>query len=191
MVILLVDDNPTDLALVSIALKRQCREELTLLQAESCHEAVALTETTEIHCIVMDQRLIGTQGLACVKKLRDLHWHGALVLLTNFADEHEAIESMHLGADDYLSKATINEELWLAIAKAIDRRKEVMRSEEKAQEKTEQLEALHTQLEELQKRVLTIRTEAATEEEAATSITDDLGKLQEKLERVLNRTPKP
>lgn len=133
MIILLVDDEPSDAFLVRHLLARH-DPDFTLLEATSCEETLAIVAKQTIDCIVMDQRLVGTSGSDCIKQLRENHYVGAFILLTGFADERTAVEAMKNGADDFLSKDHMHDELPMAIAKAIERRAEAVRMQIHAQE---------------------------------------------------------
>lgn len=140
MVILLVDDEPSDALLVRHLLATY-DPDFTLIEAASCEETLAIVAKQTVDCIVMDQKLVGTSGSDCIKKLRESHYVGAFILLTGFADERTAVEAMKNGADDFLSKDHMHDELPMAITKAIERRAEAVRMQNAAAKKDLEFDA--------------------------------------------------
>lgn len=148
MTILLVDDNPTDAQLVRATLVRQ-DSELTIIDAETCQDALRMADTAVMDCIVMDEQLKGVRGSECVKQLRAVKFSGAFGLLTGFPDTRQAVDAMLNGADFYLSKDDIQTGLLSSIRSAVARRQDAIRAQaaadKKEREYREELERLRDQ----------------------------------------------
>lgn len=147
MTILLVDDDPTDARLVREILVRQ-DPEITIIDAQTCDEALWIADTEHIDCIVMDQKLEGLQGSDCVRALRQKDYQGAFILLTGFSDPRTAVAAMKHGADDYLDKRDMWDRLLYAIRDAAGIRGEAVKKQREAIEKNRRLDERIDQLEE-------------------------------------------
>lgn len=73
--------------------------------------------------IILDIMMPGKDGLTVLKELRHLGIHTPVLLLTAKSDVADRIEGLDLGADDYLPKPFVMEEL-LARVRAMLRRRE-------------------------------------------------------------------
>ena len=73
--------------------------------------------------IILDIMMPGKDGLTVLKELRHLGIHTPVLLLTAKSDIADRIEGLDLGADDYLPKPFVMEEL-LARVRAMLRRRE-------------------------------------------------------------------
>lgn len=137
MTILLVDDDPADAALVRAILTRQ-DPDLAIISAERCEEALHIAETTQLDCIIMDERLKGVPGSECIKRLREQKYRGAFGLMTGFPDTKMAVDAMIHGADFYISKNDIQDGLVPAMQQAIARRQDAIRAQQAADAKDKQ-----------------------------------------------------
>lgn len=134
MTILLVDDDLTDARLVREILTRQ-DSDLTVIDAETCEDALRVADTAQIDCIVMDEKLVRTRGSECVEHLRQQGYIGAFILLTGFPDSKIAVDAMMNGADNYLSKDDVRAGLLAAIRKAVEKRHAATAMQHAAEEK--------------------------------------------------------
>ena len=77
-----------------------------------------------IDCVLYDLGLPDTQGLDGLKSLLERGAQAAIVVLTGFDDRSSGEKALVLGAQDYLSKGTVNDEsLARALRYAIARRR--------------------------------------------------------------------
>lgn len=155
MTILLVDDDLSDARLIREILERQ-DPELTIINADTCEDALRLADTETIDCIVMDQRLPGLQGSKCVAALREQGYQGGFVLLTGFADPYTAVEAMKNKADDYLDKGLIRERLLSAIRTAVSIRSDAVAKQKEAIAKNRRID---DRIEELERSILDLKRE--------------------------------
>ena len=99
--ILVVDDSEEWLATVESILKPSY--DLTLcLNPE---EAVELMKSQEYAMVIIDKQLPGTSGVEVLKKMRAINPGLPAIMLTGFADVESAVESIKIGASDYISKS--------------------------------------------------------------------------------------
>lgn len=101
--VLHVDDNDTDLELISIHLRRMSAD-IELVQTQDPHKALDLAEDLSVECIVSDYQMPQMNGLELLAHLRRLGHHQPFVLLTGQGSEAIAAEALRSGADEYFTK---------------------------------------------------------------------------------------
>jgi CheY-like chemotaxis protein len=101
--ILVVDDNPTNLKLVSQVLEFEGYEILTAIDAE---EAQVVLADTLPDLILMDIALPGMDGLTLTRKLKadERTRHIRIVALTAFAMKGDDQKAFDAGCDGYITK---------------------------------------------------------------------------------------
>lgn len=101
--ILVVDDNPTNLKLVSDVLESSGYE---VLKAEDAEAALVVLEQARPRLILMDIALPGMDGLTLTRKLksdpatRDIR----IIALTAFAMKGDDAKAREAGCDGYITK---------------------------------------------------------------------------------------
>ena len=107
--LMIVEDDPA----FSRTLRRSFeRRGYTVLTAAQLEELRALLE--EGHrpgFAVVDLKLGGSSGLACVQLLRSHDAETRIVVLTGFASIATAVEAIKLGASDYLAKPATTDDI--------------------------------------------------------------------------------
>jgi two-component system phosphate regulon response regulator PhoB len=118
--ILVVDDEPDIVALVVYHL---AKEGYRVSSASNGSEALATARRDRPALIVLDLMLPGLSGFEVLEQLRadDSTAGIAVLMLTARKEEHDRIEGLSLGADDYLTKPFSPQELVLRV-RAILRR---------------------------------------------------------------------
>lgn len=124
--VMIVEDNPLIVEFVEAHLRR---EELEVVIAESCQEAITQLGQRQPDLILVDVVLDDGLGYDLVRNIRSGGCDGSLsrfadipiVMLTARADEEDRLEGFRAGADDYVTKPFSPEELMFRI-KAILRR---------------------------------------------------------------------
>lgn len=101
--ILVVDDNPTNLKLVSNVLEL---EGYQILRAADAEEAQTLIATTPPQLILMDIALPGMDGLTLTRKLKadEKTRHIRVIALTAFAMRGDDKKAFEAGCDGYITK---------------------------------------------------------------------------------------
>lgn len=117
--VLLVDDEDSFRDILS--------EELTLIgfnmaTAATGEEAKRLITQENFDIILLDIKLPGMDGIATLKVIKDLSALSEVIMLTAYATIENAINSMKLGAYDYLTKPCKLEELEAIIKKAYEKK---------------------------------------------------------------------
>ncbi len=94
--------------------------EYDVQEASDGLEAVKIALSHHLDLILMDVRMPNMDGIHAVKEIRRLKKQAKIVMLTTFADEDYALQSLKLGANGYILKDADRESLMLSIKKALD-----------------------------------------------------------------------
>jgi DNA-binding NtrC family response regulator len=142
--VLVVDDEQDNLDVIRFNFRRAH----PLLFAKSGAEALALLQTTDVACIVSDQRMPGMTGLELLKAARALKPDLVNLLLTAYADVPTLAEALNEGlVYRYIAKPFSSEELGLCIRQAVERHhlvRENRRLVEQLEARTQMLEQEET-----------------------------------------------
>lgn len=148
MNILLVEDNLAEARLLKEVLKGAILSRFNLAHVKRLGEAIATLETESFDVVLLDLTLPDSEGLASLDSLIQHAPSLPIVVLTNTNDDELAIESVRHGAQDYLMKRQINQEILVrSLRYAIERKQaaEALREaneilEKRVQERTAALE---------------------------------------------------
>ena len=111
--ILVVEDEP----IIRSALRRLLeRHHYQVSEAGAVHEALEQHELSEFDLIISDLRLPGEPGTALIKHAGKV----PVLIMTSYASLRSAVDSMKLGAVDYIAKPFEHEEMLQAIARIIE-----------------------------------------------------------------------
>jgi signal transduction histidine kinase len=135
--ILLVEDNPGDARLLRETLRDAEDLPTELTHVDRLDAAIQRVGTRDIDVVLLDLSLPDSQGNDTVRRLTAASPHMPTVVLTGTYDEALGIESVRLGAQDFLVKGQTDPRLLTrAIRYAIERK----RAEELLQQANAQLE---------------------------------------------------
>ena len=115
--ILVVDDEPADLGLVSRALEKLDHEVIT---AGTVKEALKLVRSKQPDVAVLDVMLPDGNGLGMLKSIRTIDERLPVIFVTSSSESATAIQAMKLGALDYLVKPIDIVELRKVVARALE-----------------------------------------------------------------------
>jgi DNA-binding NtrC family response regulator len=117
--ILLVDDDAAFRHVMSGELRRLGHDVQT---ASTGEEAIRVAEQLDPAVVLMDLRLPGMDGLSAMKAIRARNPAAEIIMLTGNGTIDTAIESIRVGAFDYVIKPCPLEELHIRIQRAMERR---------------------------------------------------------------------
>jgi DNA-binding NtrC family response regulator len=118
--LLLVDDD----RLVLDGMAGWLREKgFAVSEAATCRQAVDLIDSTAFDLVLADIRLQDGDGFEILAHCRANHPETTVVLITGYANAETGVEAIRLGAFDLLTKPLIDEELELAINRALSQRR--------------------------------------------------------------------
>ena len=117
--ILLVDDDAAFRHVMAGELKRAGH---TVAVASTGAEAIQKCQEIEPEVVLLDLRLPGMDGLDVLKTIRERHPSSEVIMLTGHGTIDTAIDSIRMGAFDYVIKPCPLDELQMRIQRAIERR---------------------------------------------------------------------
>jgi len=114
--ILIVDDNPTNLKLVTYLMQQSGYDVTT---AADANDAMASIRTTPPDLILMDVQLPGIDGLELTRRLKADPATKPIVIIavTAYAMKGDQEKALIAGCDDYVTKPIDTKELPLTVAK--------------------------------------------------------------------------
>ncbi|MDH3541592.1 MAG: sigma-54 dependent transcriptional regulator [Desulfobulbaceae bacterium] len=115
--ILVVDDEPNYLIVLSELLKEEGFEVMT---AQSGEDGLKIVADTDLDLVITDMRMPGMDGLELLKAVKLYNKDLPVMMITAFGEVEKAVVAMQAGAYNYLVKPFNNEELLLNIRKAIE-----------------------------------------------------------------------
>jgi DNA-binding NtrC family response regulator len=119
--VLLVDDEEEFVE--TLAQRLEVRE-FDVTTALNGADALERLEHEEVDLVILDLQMPGVDGIAVLRKIKELKPLIEVIMLTGHATVETAIEGMKLGAFDFLIKPTETEELVEKINRAFGRKAE-------------------------------------------------------------------
>lgn len=128
--ILVVEDNPTDSALVRAYLCDMPGWNYELESVENLNEALTILCKQDFDIVLLDLSLPDSSGIETVRTMIGKHPRVAIVVLTGVQDEQLALQAVRYGAQDYLDKKQLSPVvLRRSIAYALERKKNTREKE--------------------------------------------------------------
>jgi len=90
------------------------------VQAEDGATALAVVADPTIGVVVLDVRLPDMDGIQVLAAIREMRPELSIIMLSASTDQEIVLEALRLGACDYLAKPLHDEELALAVGRALD-----------------------------------------------------------------------
>jgi DNA-binding NtrC family response regulator len=116
--VLVVDDEEPLRHVLDLLLRR---EGMNVLHAQSGEEALEVLGREEVDVMLCDVRMPGMGGLALVEWTREHRPAMTVIVMSAFGSVELAMEAMHRGAYDYISKPFKQDEVVLSLRKATER----------------------------------------------------------------------
>ena len=101
--VLLVDDHPV----VIEGLRKLLATTDDIVVTGETHDAAGAIEQARAlrpDVILLDLRMPGASGVQAIRRLRELEWPGAILMLTSYGDQAYVRQAIEAGADGYLLK---------------------------------------------------------------------------------------
>lgn len=122
--VLVVDDEGAIRYSVSKTLQRIGYE---VEEASSGEEALEMLAKRDYDVILTDIRMPGLTGVDLLKRIKDISPDGIVILMTGYASLGTAVESLRLGAHDYLIKPSSSQDIRQSVARGIERARNLRR----------------------------------------------------------------
>ncbi len=126
MRILIIEDDP---AIVRVLRRGLGAHGFMVITAESGEDGVRLAAIEQVDVVLLDIALPGLDGHQTLARLRTLRQDLPVLMLTARDDVQNKVSALEAGADDYLTKPYVLEEL-VARIRAMTRRSDQARSSE-------------------------------------------------------------
>src|SRR6185369_1934125 len=118
--ILIVDDEEMIRDLLSSAL---IQENYVCLQAANVDEAFSILGNQRVDLVISDIMMPGRSGVELLRDLKKIDAEIAILMITGLSDMNTAMECIHLGADDYITKPFGISRVILTVRNLIDKRR--------------------------------------------------------------------
>jgi two-component system, NtrC family, response regulator PilR len=115
--ILLVDDEPSILSVLSTLLKAENYDVTPALGGEKAREVL---EQNRFDLMLSDIRMTPVNGMELLKTAHEKYPHMAVIMLTAYGSVETAIEALKLGAFDYVTKPFKVDELLITVQRALE-----------------------------------------------------------------------
>ncbi|MFS0555901.1 sigma-54-dependent transcriptional regulator [Brevibacillus sp. 179-C9.3 HS] len=114
--LLIVDDEPSICVSLSFALE----DDYHIWTAHDADAALAIVHTEEIDCVLLDQSLGATSGLALLPQVKALRPEITVIMMTAYGTIESSVEAIKAGAYHYLTKPLHLEEVKHLLDKAME-----------------------------------------------------------------------
>jgi two-component system response regulator AtoC len=118
--ILIVDDEKNFRTVLGRTIQDAGFDGVTVTEAENGDDAVAFVKKEQPNVVLLDIQMPGTSGLEAFQKMKDAQPKLLVIMMTGAGTTDTAIESMKLGAFDYLTKPFETARIKDVIRKALD-----------------------------------------------------------------------
>src|SRR5215510_9321085 len=118
--ILVVDDEPGMRKSLAIMLRR---EGYSITEAGDGKEAIAHLERDVFDLVIADVRMDNVSGFDLLRHVKQMSPDVEVILMTAFGTIESAVESMKLGAFDFITKPFQAEEILLRVRNALEKRR--------------------------------------------------------------------
>ncbi len=119
--ILIIDDDPTICLMLQGLLKRKGFDADTVFSAG---EALKRLENIQFDLVLSDFRLPDFDGLELLQKIKAMHPHVPVIIMTSYADIRTAVNAIKMGAYEYVTKPLNPDEILLLINSALEKSEE-------------------------------------------------------------------
>lgn len=118
--VLIVDDSAATLEVLS---RNLAAEGYSVQTANCVAAAVELLETEAFDLVITDLKMPGASGLELTRHVRENFRDTEIMMITGYATVEGAVEAVKVGAEEYLAKPFTDQELVLAVERALNRLK--------------------------------------------------------------------
>ena len=124
--VLVVDDSTESVELIRRNLESVGYH---VYAANSVQSAVTLLESMEVDLVITDLKMPGENGLELVRHVSDNFKGVGILVITGFPSIEGAIESIRIGAEEYLVKSFTDKELFAAVERVLQKIRRHVRKE--------------------------------------------------------------
>ncbi|GAI01997.1 unnamed protein product, partial [marine sediment metagenome] len=115
--ILLVDDEPNILEMLAVGLED---EEYRILEATDGKEALAQVKKEKPCLVLLDIRMPDMDGIQVLRQIKEIDKAISVIMITGYGGMETVLETMKLGAYDYLTKPVNLEKVKVLVRRALE-----------------------------------------------------------------------
>ncbi len=115
--ILIIDDDKSVRLVLATFVKMNGFDPV---QAADGAEGIASLSSEEPHCILLDLKMPGMDGIETLDAIKKINPHVPVIIITGYADIPTAVQVIKLGAYDFLTKPPQMDKLILTIRRAVE-----------------------------------------------------------------------
>src|SRR5436190_9333429 len=104
--VLLIEDNPVDVVFLREALAQDALNSFELTSVERLHSAIETLQQNTFDIILLDLDLPDSNGLKTFTQIHQTVPRIPKIVLSGLTDETVALQTVHIGAQDYIVKGT-------------------------------------------------------------------------------------
>src|SRR5690606_29676819 len=116
--VLIVDDSAESVELIRRHLEAGGYQTYA---ASSVQSAIHLLETLQVDLLITDLKMPGENGLELVRHVSENYRDVGILVVTGFPSIEGAIESIRIGAEEYLVKSFTDRELYAAVERVLQK----------------------------------------------------------------------
>lgn len=124
--ILIIDDEKN----IRFTLKKSLEDAYEVLTAVNGEDGIDKFRKEELDLVLLDMKLPGMDGIETLKQIKSEDKTANIIIITGFGSVESAVETMKLGAIDYLNKPFTPEEIKDIVKEVISREEMEMKEED-------------------------------------------------------------
>ncbi|HSF18437.1 MAG TPA: EAL domain-containing protein [Vicinamibacteria bacterium] len=133
--VLLVEDNPDDAELVNELLTSAPRNDFRVRRVDRLNDAFHHVKDSPVDVILLDLSLPDTRGIETLSRALKVVPHVPIIVVTGDEREQTAVDSVRVGAQDYLVKGDLNpRHLMLTVVRAVERHRSFLKLKHEQQQ---------------------------------------------------------
>lgn len=176
--ILLVDDEENILASIGWVLeKNNCR----VTKATDGREAIELLHTNHYDLVITDLMMTGVDGIAVLKEAKSSNPDVGVIILTGYGDVDSAVETLKMGADDFLQKPCDIDDLLNKARHSLEKQDLVVKLREQNEQLKKEITTRRIVEGELKAARADLEQQVKTRTAELTDTVDELNRVLEKL----------
>jgi two-component system, NtrC family, response regulator HydG len=125
--VLIVDDSPETVELIQRNLHSLGYQTYT---ANNVQSAIKLVETVSIDLLITDLKMPGENGIELVRHVSENYKGIGILVITGFPSIQGAVQSIKIGAEEYLVKSFTDEELFKAVESVLSKKQRRKKSDQ-------------------------------------------------------------
>lgn len=124
--LLIIDDEKN----IRFTLKKSLENDYEITTAVNGEDGIEKFKEDSFDVILLDMKLPGIDGIDVLKEIKDLDKTANIIIITGFGSVDNAVETMKLGAIDYLRKPFTPDEIKEIVTNVITRKESEIKEED-------------------------------------------------------------